>query len=199
MFTRRSGFSPAPPQCAHRRHHSLLGCGCVRMLGVLRLRDVHIGPPSVSFRRNLSESRMLEIRTSGLMSGEGKPPAASRSRSAPFLDSTLASRSIGKFRGPIRHHPAPSCRGHGAGWWCYRPQLRDHTSSPDGGVHEIIAPDVIAMRGASDGSNCRSFCHSRSRALLLRGNLRLSRPQIRCARSLPTRQPADSSSAVIRR
>jgi len=31
---------------------------------------------------------MLEMGTSGLMSGEGKPPAASRSRTAPFLDST---------------------------------------------------------------------------------------------------------------
>jgi hypothetical protein len=36
----------------------------------------------VSLWWNLSESRMREIRMSGSMSGEGKPPAASRSRSS---------------------------------------------------------------------------------------------------------------------
>src|SRR5205823_10019476 len=35
-----------------------------------------------------SESRMREIRTSGLMSGERKRATASRPRPAPFLDST---------------------------------------------------------------------------------------------------------------
>src|SRR5947209_8339305 len=35
-----------------------------------------------------SESRMREIRTSGLMSGERKRATASRPRTAPFLDST---------------------------------------------------------------------------------------------------------------
>src|SRR3954469_20381545 len=37
-----------------------------------------------------SESRMREIRTSGLMSGERKRATASRPRTAPFLDSTRA-------------------------------------------------------------------------------------------------------------
>ena len=38
--------------------------------------------------RSLSESRMLEMGTSGLMSGDGKRATASRSRTAPALDST---------------------------------------------------------------------------------------------------------------
>src|SRR5438270_754369 len=38
-----------------------------------------------------SESRMREIRTSGLMSGERKRATASRPRTAPFLDSTCRS------------------------------------------------------------------------------------------------------------
>ena len=41
-------------------------------LGVLRLRRVHLGPPPNAVRRSQSESRMPEIGTSGLMSGEGK-------------------------------------------------------------------------------------------------------------------------------
>ena len=41
-----------------------------------------------------SESRMREIRTSGLMSGERKRATASRPRTAPFLDSTGANDSL---------------------------------------------------------------------------------------------------------
>src|SRR5438045_1068642 len=43
----------------------------------------------VCFVRTLSESRMLEIGTSGLMSGEGKRARAISARTAPLLDSTL--------------------------------------------------------------------------------------------------------------
>ena len=40
---------------------------------------------------------MLETGTSGLMSGEGKRAAASRPRTAPFLDSTPSTRHSGDF------------------------------------------------------------------------------------------------------
>src|SRR5690349_11402170 len=42
----------------------------------------------VCFVRTLSESRMLEIGTSGLMSGEGKRVSRSFADTAPLLDST---------------------------------------------------------------------------------------------------------------
>jgi len=38
-------------------------------------------------QHNLSESRMREIRTSGLMSGNGNGAAPKRAATAPFLDS----------------------------------------------------------------------------------------------------------------
>ena len=41
-------------------------------LGVLLLKRKHLGPPPGALRRSRAESRMREIRTSGLMSGEGK-------------------------------------------------------------------------------------------------------------------------------
>ncbi len=46
----------------------------------------------VSLRRNQSESRMREIRTSGLMSGAGKRDGLRRSAPAPGLDSTAGFR-----------------------------------------------------------------------------------------------------------
>src|ERR1700750_2841541 len=48
-----------------------------------------------------SESRMREIRTSGLMSGERKRATASRPRTAPFLDSTCRSAHLARLGPPI--------------------------------------------------------------------------------------------------
>ena len=51
-----------------------------------------------------SESRMREIRTSGLMSGERKRATASRPRTAPFLDS-IARDSRGHRHAPVSNVP----------------------------------------------------------------------------------------------
>jgi len=55
-------------------------------LGVLHLWRVHLGPPPCALRLSPSESRMREIRTSGLMSGEGRRSCLRRS---PRPSSTL--------------------------------------------------------------------------------------------------------------
>src|SRR4051795_12039757 len=56
-----------------------------------------------------SESRMREIRTSGLMSGERKRATASRPRTAPFLDST------GQRQSAIEARSAHALRSGGLG------------------------------------------------------------------------------------
>src|SRR3954452_2755569 len=76
-----------------------------------------------------SESRMREIRTSGLMSGERKRATASRPRTAPFLDSTRRSAHLARIDNLLRslllapgdtpchgrrYHPAPHRRMDGA-------------------------------------------------------------------------------------
>src|SRR3954452_19329466 len=76
-----------------------------------------------------SESRMREIRTSGLMSGERKRATAGRPRTAPFLDSTGGSAHLAWFinllrslllapglapRHARRNHAAPHRRMDGA-------------------------------------------------------------------------------------
>src|SRR4051812_22510366 len=63
-----------------RKRHKVQGRGTRRFsddqvfgaLGVLRLRRMHLGPPPCALGSSQSESRMREIRTSGLTSGDGK-------------------------------------------------------------------------------------------------------------------------------
>ena len=59
---------------------------------------------------------MREIRTSGLMSGDGKRATASRSRTAPILDSTEERPTSPAGPGMITPCPPTSCGPRGGSW-----------------------------------------------------------------------------------
>jgi hypothetical protein len=74
----------------------------------------------VSLRRSQSESRMPEIGTSGLTSGDGKRGGAQASVLAPVLDSTDAPHRKAKRRREESRRCTQECVRHICNWQMWR-------------------------------------------------------------------------------
>jgi hypothetical protein len=85
--------------------------------GVQRLTRDKPAAPAVSLTGTLSESRMRQIRTSGLMSGEGKPSHwPCLTATAPFLDSAIRPLPLNTSDPTAQRRPGPcSMTSHGYG------------------------------------------------------------------------------------